>query len=71
MPFDIGSLNYAMTRGSTFSQFCESPFNAEDYYVQNGYVFTSDGLSRVAKDGIPVKATDVAVDYDFIQYELI
>lgn len=71
MPFDIGSLNYAMTRGSTFSQFCESPFNAEDYYVQNGYVLTSDGLSRVAKDGIPVKATDVAVDYDFIQYELI
>lgn len=71
MPFDIGSLNYAMTRGSTFEEFCNSEFNAEDYVVYNGYVYTSDKTMRVAKDGVPVKPTDIAVDYDFIQYELI
>lgn len=71
MPFDIGSLNYAMTRGSTFEQFCQSPYNAEDYVVYNGYVYTSDKTMRVAKDGVPVKPTDIAVDYDYIKYELI
>ena len=71
MPFDIGSLNYAMTRGSTFEEFCNSEFNAEDYVVYNGYVYTSDKTMRVAKDGVPVKPTDIAVDYDYIKYELI
>ena len=71
MPFDIGSLNYAMTRGSTFEQFCQSPYNAEDYYVDGNYVFTSDGKHKVAKNGQPVNATDVVVDYDFIQYDII
>lgn len=71
MPFDIGSLNYAMTRGSTFEEFCSSPYNAEDYVVYNGYVYTSDKTMRIAKDGVPVKPTDVTVDYDYIKYELI
>lgn len=71
MPFDIGSLNYAMTRGSTFEEFCNSEFNAEDYVVYNGYVYTSDKTMRVAKDGVPVKPTDIVVDYDYIEYELI
>ncbi len=71
MPFDIGSLNYAMTRGSTFEQFCSSPYNAEDYYVDGNYVFTSDGKHKVAKNGQPVNATDVVVDYDFVQYDII
>ena len=71
MPFDIGSLNYAMTRGSTFEQFCQSPYNAEDYYVDGNYVFTSDGKHKVAKNGQPVNATDVVVDYDFVQYDII
>ena len=71
MPFDIGSLNYAMTRGSTFEQFCQSPYNAEDYYVDGNYVFTSDGEHKVAKNGQPVNATDVVVDYDFVQYDII
>ena len=71
MPFNIGSLNYAMTRKSTFEEFCNSEFNAEDYVVYNGYVYTSDKTMRVAKDGVPVKPTDIAVDYDYIEYELI
>ena len=71
MPFDIESLNYAMTRGSTFEEFCNSEFNAEDYVVYNGYVYTSDKTMRVAKNGVPVKPTDIAVDYDYIKYELI
>lgn len=71
MPFDIGSLNYAMTRKSTFEEFCNSEFNAEDYVVYNGYVYTSDKTMRVAKNGVPVKPTDIAVDYDYIKYELI
>lgn len=71
MPFDIGSLNYAMTRGSTFEQFCSSPYNAEDYYVDGNYVFTSDGKHKVAKNGQPVNATDIVVDYDFVQYDII